>query len=262
MSLNDNFNAIEGQRSESFVEAALSQVSFMELENVEEIGRPVSVHDICANTDVSRPTEPEAMGRRGDVFDSEGEEEDDEGEVIVRSIQIDVSEQSHSTMEPILEEELFTSVEIDRRASHQEIAANGPEDGARRLALPRAASHSGVGTSSSVQKFIQKLSWKRRTKSDTNSPGDMPTLDEEAPKPEQQKRPERKGLFGRRKQKDRSRQTEAQPATPNAHLTSGETAPAMTPKVFQSYFHNALDGKVDTPVTTEDDTIDYSAYIL
>ncbi|XP_069138189.1 uncharacterized protein [Argopecten irradians] len=263
MSLDNSYNAIEDQRSESFVEQALSQVSFMDLEDVEEFGRPVSVHDARADTDVSRPTEPGFM-RRGSELDSEGEEDDDEGEVIVRSIQLDMSELSHTTMEPI-QEELVTSADVERGMSHPDFTASGSED-RRRFDLPKAASHSGVGTQSSVQKFIQMLSWKRRMKSDTTTTGELPTLAEEGPKPEQSKRSEKRGLFGRRQRQDRGRQADAPPAAlpavPNVHLTGGETAPTMTPKVFQSYFRNALEGKVDNPVPTEDNNVDCSAYIM
>ncbi|XP_060071139.1 uncharacterized protein LOC132551058 [Ylistrum balloti] len=262
--MNGNYNAIEDDMAELFVEQAISQVSLNELQNVEECSRPVSIHDICANTDVSRPTEPENMGRRHQVLDSEGEDEDDEEEVLVYSTQIDLSEQTHrSTMAVIQEEDVLTSVDIDRRVSLPLLGASGTEN-SKRITLSKAASHSGVGSTNSMQKFIQMFSWKRRTKSDTSNPGNLPELQEEGTKPDQEgNRSERRGLFGNRKQQNRNRQRKRQEVAPNVHLTSGETPPAMTPKVFQTFFHNAVEGRKDIPANTDDDdTIDFSSYIL
>ncbi|OWF35253.1 uncharacterized protein LOC110443141 [Mizuhopecten yessoensis] len=261
--MNGNYNAWQDHRSESFVVQALSQVSLMAFQDVEEFGQPVSAHDISANTDVSRPTDPESMGRRHPLLDSEGEDEDDEGEIIITSLQLDMSEltaSDHLARVALEEEEVTISVDIERKVSLRHFGLNVQENTGG-FALPRAASHSGVSRTNSMQRLRDIFSWKGRTKSDTSTPGALPTLDEEGSKPAPEKRSDRKGIFGRRKQQNRNRQPETQQTAPNVNLTGGE-APVMTQKVFQTYFHNAVEGRTYVPPVNEDDTIDFSSYIL
>lgn len=90
----------------------------------------MSIHDICANMDVSRPTESGNMGRRASHLDSEGEDDefDDEDEVLINSIQLDMSDLTtteNNSMSVIEEEEVITSIDIDRRVSMPHFGASG-----------------------------------------------------------------------------------------------------------------------------------------